>query len=483
MVRHGTLCSVGAPRGKLLLTKTMNHIVGRVLEQRDYRAIHLARHLLPFEDHKFLQPEHARVIVRGQGLHVWDEQGHRLLDAMSGLWCTTLGYGRQELVDAAARQMTTLSYCSQFFNTTHPAVAELSARLFELLPACYSRVLYCNSGSEANETLIKVVRRYWELAGRAGKRVIIGRHNAYHGSTVGSASLGGMKMMHALGASLLPEVAHIEQPFWFGYDGSLGQTEFGLHAAQALERKIIELGADNVAAFVAEPFQGAGGMIFPPASYWPEIQRICQRHDVLLCADEVIGGFGRTGHWFAHQHFGFQPDLITIAKGLTSGYVPMGGLLLSERVGETLAERGGVFAHGFTYQGHPVAAAVALATLSLLDQGGVLARLASCTGPYLQAQLRSRLGDHVLVNGIEGTGAVAALQLAPKKQGKQRFANENAVGLYCMQRAQHHGLIVRTSGARIILAPALVASLAEMDELIDKLALTLDDTARALKMA
>ncbi|NQE47041.1 aminotransferase [Herbaspirillum rubrisubalbicans] len=461
----------------------MNHIVGRALEQRDYRAIHLARHLLPFEDHKFLQPEHVRVIVRGQGLYVWDDHGRRLLDGMSGLWCTTLGYGRQELVAAATRQMTTLSYCSQFFNTAHPTLAELSARLFELLPAHYSRILYCNSGSEANEILIKVVRRYWELAGRAGKRVIIGRHNGYHGSTVGSASLGGMKMMHALGASMLPEVQHIEQPFWFGYDGPLNEAEFGLHAAQALERKIIELGADNVAAFVAEPFQGAGGMIFPPDNYWPEIQRICQRHEVLLCADEVIGGFGRTGHWFAHEYFGFQPDLLTIAKGLTSGYVPMGGLVLSERVGETLAECGGLFAHGLTYQGHPVAAAVALATLSLLDEGGVLARLATCTGPYLQAQLRSRLGAHVLVNEIQGTGAVAALQLALGKDGKQRFANENAVGLYCMRRAQHHGLIVRNSGARIILAPALVASLAELDELIDKLTLALDDTARALQMA
>jgi adenosylmethionine-8-amino-7-oxononanoate aminotransferase len=460
----------------------MNQILGRVLQQKDYRAIHLARHLLPFEDHKFLKPEDTRVIVRGEGLRVWDDSGRRLLDGMSGLWCTTLGYGRPELVSAAASQMSSLSYCSQFFNTTHPAVAELSARLFELLPAHYSRVLYCNSGSEANEILIKVVRRYWELAARPQKRILIGRHNGYHGSTVGSASLGGMTMMHALGTSMLSDIHHIEQPFWFGYDGPLTEDEFGLQAARALEEKILALGPDKVAAFVAEPFQGAGGMIFPPRTYWPEIQRICDRHEVLLCADEVIGGFGRTGHWFAHQHFGFEPDILSIAKGLTSGYLPMGGVVLSERIAETLAYCGGLFAHGLTYQGHPVAAAVALATVTLLDEGGVLSELATRSGPYLQAQLRSRLGGHVLVNEIQGAGAVAALQLAPRKQGKQRFANENAVGLYCMRRAQHHGLIVRTSGARIILAPALVATLAELDELIDKLTLALDDTAAALKM-
>lgn len=460
----------------------MNDIVGHALAQKDYRQIHLARHLLPFEDHKFLKPEDARVIVRGKGVHVWDDSGKRFLDGLSGLWCTTLGYGRPELVAAAAAQMEALSYCSQYFNTAHPAVSELSAKLFELLPSRYGRILYTNSGSEANDILIKLVRRYWQLAGRPEKRVLIGRHNGYHGATVGSASLGGMKVMHELGDTLLAEVHHIAEPYWFGYQGPLTEQEFGLHAAGELEKKILALGPDTVGAFVAEPFQGAGGMIFPPSSYWPEIQRICDKYQVLLCADEVVGGFGRTGHWFAHEYFGFQPDVLTIAKGLTSGYVPMGGLVLSARIGDMLAEQGGLFAHGLTYQGHPVAAAVAVATLRLLDEGGVVDDVQRILGPHLQHRLRQAFAEHVLVGEIQGAGAVAALQLAPSRGSKQRFANEHAVGLYCMRRAQEHGLIVRTTNARVIIAPPLVSTLAEVDELIDKLGAALDDTARALKM-
>jgi len=460
----------------------MNDIVGHALAQQDYREIHVARHLLPFEDHKFLKAEDARVMVRGEGLHVWDDNGKRFLDGMSGLWCTTLGYGRPELVAAAAAQMASLSYCSQFFNTTHPAVAQLSAKLFDILPPRYSRILYTNSGSEANDILIKLVRRYWQLAGRPGKRVLIGRHNGYHGATVGSASLGGMKLMHQLGETMLDEVHHIPEPYWFGYQGALTEQEFGLQAAMELEIKILELGPEKVGAFVAEPFQGAGGMIFPPSSYWPEIQRICEKYDVLICADEVVGGFGRTGCWFAHDYFGFEPDMLTIAKGLTSGYVPMGGLVLSQRIADTLADCGGLFAHGLTYQGHPVAAAVALATLRLLDEGGVVEYVGRDLGPYLQYRLREAFSQHVLVGEIQGAGAVAALQLALSKVGKERFRNENAVGLYCMRKAQEHGLIVRTTGARVIIAPALVATPDDIDELVDKLTLALDDTARALKL-
>jgi putrescine---pyruvate transaminase len=461
----------------------MNDIVGHALAQKDYREIHLARHLLPFEDHKFLKPHDARVIVRGKGMHVWDDSGKRFLDGLSGLWCTTLGYGHPELVAAAKMQMETLSYCSQFFNTVHPSVAELSAKLFEILPARYSRILYTNSGSEANEILIKLVRRYWQLAGRPEKRILIGRHNGYHGSTIGSASLGGMKLMHALGDTLLADVHHIAEPYWFGYQGPLTEQEFGLHAAGELEKKILQLGPDKVGAFVAEPFQGAGGMIFPPSSYWPEIQRICEKYDVLLCADEVVSGFGRTGRWFAHDYFGFEPDMLTIAKGLTSGYVPMGGLVLSARIADTLAECGGLFAHGLTYQGHPLAAAVALATLRLLDEGGVIENVDKKLGPYLQHRLRETFSEHVLVAEIQGTGAVAALQLALSKDNKQRFGNENAVGLHCMRKAQEHGLIVRNSNARIIIAPALVATFEDVDTLIYKLELALDDTARALDMS
>ncbi|WP_034303133.1 aminotransferase [Herbaspirillum sp. RV1423] len=460
----------------------MNHFVGQALAQKDYKEIHLTRHLLPFEDHKFLKSADTRVMVRGKGLYLWDEHGNRFLDALSGLWCTALGYGRPELIEAAARQMETLSYCSQFFNTTHPAVAELSSKLFDILPASYGRILYTNSGSEANEILIKMVRRFWQLAGKPDKKILIARHNGYHGATIGSASLGGMKAMHEFGGLPIADIHHIPEPYWFGYEGALTEQEFGLQAAQELEIRILELGADKVGAFVAEPFQGAGGMIFPPSSYWPEIQRICEKYDVLICADEVVGGFGRTGRWFAHEYFGFEPDMLAIAKGLTSGYIPMGGLVLSRRIGDALADCGGVFAHGLTYQGHPVAAAVALASLRLLDEGGIIDQVESDTGPYLQRCLRQALGDHVLVGEIQGVGAVAALQLAYIKEEKKRFVNEGTVGQYCMRKAMEHGMLLRAAAARLIVAPALVATHGEIDELVAKLQLTVDDTARALKM-
>ena len=301
-------------------------------------------------------------MVRGDGLQLWDNDGKRYLDGMSGLWCTNLGYGRQDLAAAASRQLEQLPYYNMFFHTTHPAVVELSEMLFSLLPDHYSHAIYTNSGSEANEVLIRTVRRYWQILGKPQKKIMIGRWNGYHGSTLGSTALGGMKFMHEMGG-MLPDFAHIDEPYWYANGGELSPAEFGRRAALQLEEKILELGAENVAAFVAEPFQGAGGMIFPPQSYWPEIQRICRQYDVLLCADEVIGGFGRTGEWFAHEHFGFQPDTLSIAKGLTSGYIPMGGLVLGKRIAEVLVEQGGVFAHGLTYSGHPVAAAVAIANL------------------------------------------------------------------------------------------------------------------------
>lgn len=456
----------------------MNHIVGHFLARKDYRAIHVSRHLLPFEDHRHLKPEHARVLVRARGMHVWDDAGNRLLDAMSGLWCTAVGYGRPELARAAAQQIDTQSFCSQYFLNTHPPVAELTSKLFELLAPEFERVLYTNSGSEANDLMMRVVRRFWALAGKPGKRIIIGRRNGYHGSTQGSAAISGIDMLHDFGGLDLGEVRHIGEPYWYGYRGELTEYEFGLVAARELETAILEAGADQVAAFVAEPFQGAGGMIYPPYSYWPEIQRICRQYDVLLCVDEVVGGFGRTGKWFASEHFGIEPDTMTLAKGLTSGTIPMGALALSRRIADTLAECGGTFAHGFTYQGHPVAAAVALANLRLLDEGGLVQQVDCDTGLYFQHCLRERFDGHPIVGEVQGSGMVAALQLSPKPSARARFDKEDVVGYHCARQAQERGLIVRSSAARIILAPALIATHAQIDEIIDKLGDAVDATGR-----
>ncbi|GGP21593.1 aspartate aminotransferase family protein [Silvimonas iriomotensis] len=445
-----------------------------------YQAIDAAHHIHAFVDQKALNQEGPRVMVKGEGVYLWDSEGKQYLDGMSGLWCTNIGYGRRDLISAASQQMAQLSYYNMFFHTTHPAVNELSEKLFDLLPGHYSHVVYTNSGSEANEVLIRTVRRYWDVMGQPEKKIFIGRHNGYHGSTVGSASLGGMAFMHEMGGLPIPGVEHIGEPYWYAHGGELSPAAFGLKCAQELEARILALGADKVAAFVAEPFQGAGGMIFPPESYWPEIQRICRKYDVLLCADEVIGGFGRTGEWFAHQHFGFEPDTLSIAKGLTSGYVPMGGLVLSKRMADALVERGGVFAHGLTYSGHPVAAAVALANLNALDQEGIVTRTRNDTGPYLQKSLREVFDRHPLVGEIQGTGMVAALQFCEDKASRTRFANEADITWRCRTHGFEEGVIIRSTAGRMIMAPALVISHAQIDELIDKTRRAVDRTAAEL---
>ncbi|MDP2748252.1 aspartate aminotransferase family protein [Pseudomonas sp.] len=448
-------------------------------QTQDYQALDAAHHIHAFLDQKALNAEGPRVMVRGEGLYLWDNDGKRYLDGMSGLWCTNLGYGRKDLVAAASKQMEQLSYYNMFFHTTHPAVVELSETLFSLLPAHYSHAIYTNSGSEANEVLIRTVRRYWQILGKPEKKVMIGRWNGYHGSTLASTALGGMKFMHEMGG-MLPDIEHIDEPYWYANGGELTPAEFGRRCALQLEEKILELGAENVAGFIAEPFQGAGGMIFPPESYWPEIQRICRQYGVLLCADEVIGGFGRTGEWFAHQHFGFQPDTLSIAKGLTSGYVPMGGLVLSKRIAETLVEQGGVFAHGLTYSGHPVAAAVALANIKALRDEGVVNQVKDDTGPYLQQCLREVFGNHPLVGDIQGTGLVAALQFAEDKTSRKRFANEGDIAWRCRTIGFEEGVIIRSTQGRMIMAPALVAGRTELDELVAKTKLAVDRTAMEL---
>ncbi|OXJ06931.1 aspartate aminotransferase family protein [Burkholderia sp. HI2500] len=445
---------------------------------QDYQRSDAAHHLHAFVDQKALNEEGARVMVRGEGIHLWDNDGNRYLDGMSGLWCTNVGYGRPELVDAAARQMKELSYYNMFFHTTHPSVIELSERLFALLGNRFSHVVYTNSGSESNEVLIRTVRRFWDVMGKPEKKVLIGRVNGYHGSTVGSASLGGMAFMHEMGDLPIPNITHVDEPYWYANGGDLSPEAFGKQAALSLERKILEIGADRVAAFVAEPFQGAGGMIFPPDGYWQEIERICRQYDVLLCADEVIGGFGRTGEWFAHRHFGFEPDLICMAKGLTSGYVPMGGLIMSRRVGEALVDKGGVYAHGLTYSGHPVAAAVALANLDVLEREGLVERTKTDTGPYLQKALRDAFGNHPLVGEIQGVGAVGAIQFAKNKATRERFANEADLTWHSRTVGFELGVIVRSTNGRLIVAPPLVIDHAQIDELVDTMRKAVDATAR-----
>jgi putrescine aminotransferase len=454
---------------------------GTARRTAELQALDRSHYLHPFTDFKALGEKGTRVITRAEGVYLWDSDGVRLLDAMSGLWCVNIGYGRSELAEAAYRQMLELPYYNSFFQTAHPPAIELAGLLAEVAPAHLNRVFYTGSGSEANDTVVRMVRRYWDLQGQPDKTVIISRHNAYHGSTMAGASLGGMAPMHAQGGLPIPDIEHIDQPYWFREGGDLSPEAFGLKVAGELESRIQTLGVDRVAAFIAEPIQGAGGVIVPPDSYWPEISRICDRHGILLVADEVICGFGRTGKWFGSDYYGIKPDLMPIAKGLSSGYLPIGGVMVSDRVADCLVDAGGEFFHGYTYSGHPAACAVALANIRILQNEGIIEQVDTDTGPYLQARWRE-LGDHPLVGEARGVGFLAAVELVESKNPLTFFSESGRVGGMCRDHCFANGLVMRAVGDTMIIAPPLVMTRSNIDELVEKARLCLDLTAKELGM-
>ena len=432
-------------------------------------------HLHPFTDTKEINDQGTRVIVKADGVYIWDAEGNKLLDGMAGLWCVNVGYGRKELAEAAYRQMQELPYYNSFFQCTTPSAIELAEVLANLAPSHINRVFFTSSGSESNDTVVRMVRRYWDLLGEPQKTVIISRKNAYHGSTVAAASLGGMKFMHDQGGLLLPGIEHIDQPYWYAEGGDSDPGDFGLKVAQQLEQKIIELGHDRVAAFIGEPIQGAGGVIIPPQTYWPEVQRICDKHGILLVADEVICGFGRTGKWFGSDYFGIQPDFMSIAKGLSSGYLPIGGVMVSDRVSQVLIDKCGEFAHGYTYSGHPVAASVALANLRILREENIVETVDNETGPYLQ-NCWAELAEHPLVGEARGVGFLGALELVKDKTKREFYPKIGKVGSLCRNICIENGLVMRAVGDTMIISPPLIASKANIDELILKAKQSLDIT-------
>ncbi|MEY4749161.1 MAG: putative aminotransferase [Pseudomonadota bacterium] len=440
-----------------------------------WQAADAAHFLHPFTDFQALARKGSRVITRGDNIYIWDSEGARLLDAMSGLWCVNVGYGQQALIDAAAEQMKTLPFYNSFFQTTtQPAVA-LAELLAEVSPPGFQHVFFSGSGSEGNDTVLRMVRRYWDLQGQPQRKVIISRKNAYHGSTVAGASLGGMSYMHAQGDLPIPDIVHIEQPHAFDLGKGMSRADFGKLAASWLEDKIKELGPDRVAAFIGEPIQGAGGVIIPPETYWPEMQRICDHYGVLLVSDEVICGFGRTGAWFGCQTLGFKPDLMTFAKGVTSGYIPLGGVMVGERIAKVLIEQGGEFEHGYTYSGHPVACAVGLANVQLIRDQRLVERVHDDVGPYL-AQKYAELGQHELVGDASSCGLMAALQLVKDKTTMTQFDPKLEVGMLCRGHCFGNGLVMRAVGDRMIIAPPLVITRAQIDELFGLIRKCLDLT-------
>ncbi|MFF7706473.1 aminotransferase [Pseudomonas sp. NPDC007930] len=442
-----------------------------------WKALSGEHHLAPFSDYKQLKEKGPRIITKAQGVHLWDSEGQQILDGMAGLWCVALGYGREELVQAAAHQMRELPYYNLFFQTAHPPALELAKAITDVAPAGMSHVFFTGSGSEGNDTVLRLVRHYWALKGKPTKKTLISRVNGYHGSTVAGASLGGMTYMHEQGDLPIPGVVHIPQPYWFGEGGDMSPDEFGVWAAEQLEKKILEVGEDNVAAFIAEPIQGAGGVIIPPATYWPKIKEILARYEILFVADEVICGFGRTGEWFGSDYYGLAPDLMTIAKGLTSGYIPMGGVVVRDTLVQVIHD-GGDFNHGFTYSGHPVAAAVGLENLRILREEKIIERVRSETAPYLQMRLRE-LADHPLVGEVRGLGMLGAIELVKHKSTRERYTGQGA-GMLCRNFCFDNGLIMRAVGDTMIIAPPLVITHAEIDELVSKARKCLDLTLNAL---
>ncbi|WP_439562190.1 aspartate aminotransferase family protein [Roseinatronobacter sp.] len=444
----------------------------------ELQALDAAHHMHPFTANTALGQKGARVITRAEGVRLTDSDGVELIDGMAGLWCVNIGYGRHELADAAARQMRELPYYNTFFQTTHVPALQLAAKLAELAPGDLNHVFFAGSGSEANDTNIRMVRQYWALKGQGARRTIIARRNGYHGSTMGGGSLGGMAAMHAQGGLPIPDIVHIDQPYWYGEGGDMTPHDFGLARARQLEEKILELGVENVAAFIAEPVQGAGGVIIPPESYWPEISRIVEKYGILLIADEVITGFGRTGHWFGSQSYGIQPHIMTIAKGLSSGYQPIGGSIVCDEVAQTIGQD--EFNHGYTYSGHPVAAAVALENLRILQEEAIIERVRTQTAPHL-AQAWGSLADHPLVGEAVSRGMMASLALTPDKASRARFASEaGTVGYICREYSFGNNLVMRHVGDRMIIAPPLVITPADIDELVLRARKTLDQTLEHL---
>jgi putrescine---pyruvate transaminase len=445
------------------------------------QALDARHHLHPFSNHHSLRKNGARVIVKAEGPYIWDSEGNRILDGMSGLWTTNIGYGREELAEAAAAQMKELCYYNTFFQTTHPPVIELSRKLAEVAPASIKQVFYGSSGSESNDTAIRLIRHYWTIKGEPKRHVIISRRNAYHGSTIAAASMGGMSLMHSQLYPVYDGFRHVMEPYWYG-NAEEGETPdaFGLRAAKALEDEILALGPENVAAFAGEPVMGAGGLKIAPSTYWPEVQRIVDKYGILLLADEVITGFGRVGTWFASEHYGTRPDVVTFAKASTSGYIPMSGILVGDRVANALQDHDDEFYHGYTYAGHPVCCAVAIATINVMKRERLVERVNEFTGPAM-AKMLDKFKDHPLIGEVRSIGMLGAFELVANKKRRQRFVEPGRVGTICRNHFAREGFIMRAIGDTMVTAPPLIFTQAHFDEaeavIAKVLALTLNDVA------
>ena len=453
------------------------------MSERDLEEIDRSSLLHPFTSIGGHLERGPLVMAEGHGIRVRDRDGREYLDAMAGLWCVNIGYGREELARAIAAQVRRLAFYHSFASMGNEPSARLAERLLRIAPGNMSRVFFANSGSEANDTQVKLVRYYNNLRGKPAKKKVIARRRAYHGVTLGAASMTGLPAVHASFDLPLPGFLHTSAPHYWS-QGREGESEraFAERLAAELDECIRAEGAETVAAFIAEPVMGAGGVLVPPEGYFEGVQEVLREHDVLFIADEVICGFGRLGEMFGSDVYGIEPDLVTVAKGLTSGYVPMSACLVGERIFEVLCEHSdeaGPFAHGFTYTGHPVAAAAALANLDVIEHEDLVGNARS-VGAYLQMCLRDAFSDHPLVGEVRGLGLMAAVELVEDRAERRGFAPDLRVGARLAEQLLDEGLLCRPLGNALAFSPPLVITEAEVEELVERFRRGLEKLAHTL---
>ncbi len=443
----------------------------------------IAFHLHSYTNAKKNEAEGSLVISHGKGVYIYDDDGKEYIEGLSGLWCLSLGYGEERLVEAAAAQMRKLPYYHTFTQKVADVTIDLAEKLVGMAPVPMSKAYFTNSGSEANDTAVKMIWYYNNAIGRPEKKKIIARIKGYHGVTVAAASMTGLPMCHRDFDLPIAHILHTDCPHYYRF-GKPGESEeqFATRMAESLEQMIVAEGPDTVAAFIAEPIMGAGGVLIPPKTYFEKIQAVLKKYDVLFVADEVICGFGRTGNMFGTETFKLRPDIITMAKALSSAYLPIAAVLMNKRIYDGISENTakiGTFGHGFTYSGHPVSSAVALETLKIYQERDILGQVRRVSPGFLK-----HLGafeDHPMIGEVRGIGLIGAIELVRDKQTKETFDPKLGVAAAVVKRAQDHGLIVRVVPDGVAFCPPLIATEAEIGEMFERFGRALDETHDWLK--